>query len=312
MTIDPDDYDLRELRRIADERRDTRGSDDDASAESRRRADRHRERERRSDDRHRNGQDRGQNGQDHRQNGQNHRQNGQEQHRNGQDHHRNGQDRHRNGHAADHAAADDVTVRPRAGTDRSHDGDSEFAHSDDDVVRADQIARDLGFGDITDGRDRNGRADHRSRHRSRRGRVDRPGFETDDVGRFQFDTNVRERPRSRPGKALRENQLEQLLVHETAASGELSKPYLTSHPNAYAAERLIFDWLEFLVLKGGYKRTMDALRYYHTVGWLTDDVEVELRDYLVGFSGEVSDTETYDVADHHLSLVYIARLASMT
>jgi len=180
------------------------------------------------------------------------------------------------------------------------------------VVRADRIARDLGFGDATDGRDTDGRVDRRSRHRPRRGRVDRSGFGTDDVGRFQFDTDVRERPRSRPGKALRENQLEQLLVHETAASGELSKPYLTGLPDAYAAERLIFDWLEFLVLKGGYKRTMDALRYYHTVGWLTDDVEAELRDYLVGFSGDVSDTETYDVADHHLSLVYIARLASMT
>ena len=285
MTIDPDDYDLRELRRIADERRDTRGSADDSEeAAPRRRADRHRER--RSDGRRRDGQDR---------------------HRNGQDNHRNGRDRHRNGRA-DHAT-DDVTVRPRDGGARSHDGDAEHA---DDVARADRIARDLGFGGPTDGRDRNGRPDPRSRRRPQRGTVDRHGFETDDVGRFQFDTDVRERPRGRPGKALRENQLEQLLVHETAASGELSKPYLTALPDAYAAERLIFDWLEFLVLKGGYKRTMDALRYYHTVGWLTDDVEVELRDYLVGFSGEVSDTETYDVADHHLSLVYIARLASMT
>ena len=289
MTIDPDDYDLRELRRIADERRDTRGSaDDSVEAAPRRRADRHRERERRSDGRRQNG------------------------HRNGHDHHQNGHDHHRNGRAADQTPADDVTVRPRADAARSHNGDSEHAHSDDDVVRADQIARDLGFGDATNGRDRNGRPDRRRRRRPRRGTVDQHGFETDDVGRFQFDTDVRERPRSRPGKALRENQLEQLLVHETAASGELSKPYLTSLPNAYAAERLIFDWLEFLVLKGGYKRTMDALRYYHTVGWLTDDVEVELRDYLVGFSGEASDTETYGVADHHLSLVYIARLASMT
>ena len=291
MTIDPDDYDLRELRRIADERRDTRGSpDDSAEAAPRRRADQHRERERRSNGRRHNGH---RNEQDRRQNG-----------------HRNGQDRHQNGRATDQTAADDVTVRPREGATHSRDDDSEHAHRNDDVVRADQIARDLGFGDPTDGRDRNRRPDRR--RRLRRGTVDRPGFEPDDVGRFQFDTDVRERPRSRPGKALRENQLEQLLVHETAASGELSKPYLTGLPDAYAAERLIFDWLEFLVLKGGYKRTMDALRYYHTVGWLTDDVEVELRDYLVGFSGEVSDTETYDVADHHLSLVYIARLASMT
>ena len=285
MTIDPDDYDLRELRRIADERRDARDPvDDSVEAPPRRRADRRRERGRQSDHRR-----------------------------------QNGHGRHRNGRSGDHAAADDVTVRPREGVDRSHRGDSEHARDDDvvrdrddDVVRADRIARDLGFGDDSDGRDRNGRADRRMGRRPRRGTADRSGFDADDVGRFQFDTDVRERPRSRPGKALRNNQLEQLLVHETAASGGLSKPYLTGLPDAYAAERLIFDWLEFLVLKGGYKRTMDALRYYRTVGWVTDEVEVELRDYLVGFSGDVSDTETYDVADHHLSLVYIARLASMT
>jgi len=273
MTIDPDDYDLRELRRIADERRDA--VNDSGEAAPRRRADRRRERGRRSDHRR-----------------------------------QNGHGRHRNGQSGDHTAADDVTVRPREGVDRSHHGDSEHGR-DGDVVRADRLARDLGFGDDSDGRDRNGRADRRVGRRPRRGTADRSGFD-DDVGRFQFDTDVRERPRGRPGKALRNNQLEQLLVHETAASGGLSKPYLTELPDAYAAERLIFDWLEFLVLKGGYKRTMDALRYYRSVGWVTDEVEVELRDYLVGFSGDVSDTETYDVADHHLSLVYIARLASMT
>lgn len=242
MTIDPDDYDLRELRRIADERRDARDPADDDPVESdpRRGPDHPRERERRSDGRGRNGR------------------------------------------------------------------------SEDDVVRADRLADDLGFGDGPDGRDPDGRAGRRRKRRSRRETTGRSGFDTDGVGRFQFDTNVRERPRSRPGDALRRNQLEQLLVHETAASGELSKPYLTSLPNAYAAERLVFDWLEFLVLKGGFKRTMDALRYYHTVGWVTGDVEAELRDYLVGFSGEVSDAEAYDVEDHHLSLVYIARLSSMT
>jgi archaellum component FlaD/FlaE len=146
---------------------------------------------------------------------------------------------------------------------------------------------------------------HGSRHRE--------DPDPDDVGRFQFDTEIRERPRGRPGEALRENQLEQLLVHETAAAGDgLSKPYLTALPDEYAAERIVFDWLEFLVLKGGFKRTMDAVRYYHTVEWLTEDVEAALQDYLVGFSGEVSNTSEFDVDDHHLSLVYIARLTSMT
>ncbi len=256
MTIDPDDYDLRELRRIADERRDADRTDDDRAGEGRRR------RERRS-----------------------------------------GSPR-RNGHRG--AADDGVTVRPRNGEDRSERNGNRAPPADrgrdrDEVVHADRIARDLGFGDGRDDRRRDGRP-----------RRDAVGRSHDDVGRFQFDTEVRERPRSRPGAALRRTQLEQLLVHETAASDGLSKPYLTDLPSAYAAERLLFDWLEFLVLKGGFKRTMDALRYYNTVGWLTDEVEADLRDYLVGFSGEVSDTDAFDVDDHHLSLVYIARLSSMT
>ncbi|MFD1599441.1 FlaD/FlaE family flagellar protein [Halobellus rarus] len=183
---------------------------------------------------------------------------------------------------------------------------------------ADQIARDLGFDSAARERRRDGRREERSRGRDSRSDSPRRnsgfGYDSpDDVGRFQFDTEIRERPRGRAGEALRQNQLEHLLVHETAAAdGGLTKPYLGSLPDAYAAERLVFDWLEFLVLKGGYKRTMDALRYYHTVEWLTEDVEAELQDYLVGFSGEVSETTDYDVDDHHLSLVYIARLASMT
>jgi len=285
MTIDPDDYDLRELRRIADERRDARRSDGTDPSEDEHRTDPPERRERRSHDARRNGRG---------------------SRRNGRSAER-AEDRRDRG-SSDGSRADDVTVRPRERDGQSRGPDR--TGDRDEVVRADRIARDLGVGDDGDGRRRNGRTDRRRERRPRRDASGRT--HTDDVGRFQFDTEVRERPRSRPGKALRENQLEQLLVHETAAADGLSKPYLTSLPDAYAAERLLFDWLEFLVMKGGFKRTMDALRYYRTVEWLTADVEAELRDYLVGFSGEVSDTDSFDVDDHHLSLVYIARLSSMT
>ena len=292
MTIDPDDYDLRELRRIADKRRDARRSDGTDRAEDgrRRRDGSPRRRGRESDDARRNDQGPRRNGRS-------------------AEHPDDGRQERA---SSDESTREDVTVRPRDGNGRSRHTDRGLDR--DEVVRADRIASDLGFGDAGDGRHRGSSAGRRRERRPRRdtGGRRRSGHGDDDVGRFQFDTEVRERPRSRPGKALRENQLEQLLVHETAASDGLSKPYLTDLPDAYAAERLLFDWLEFLVLKGGFKRTMDALRYYHTVGWLTADVEADLRDYLVGFSGEVSETDTYDVDDHHLSLVYIARLASMT
>ena len=119
--------------------------------------------------------------------------------------------------------------------------------------------------------------------------------------------------RGRAADALRSNQLEQLFLHQSATiAEEMTKPYLGSIPQKYAAERVIFDWLEFLVLKGGFKRTMDALRYYRTIDWITDEVESSLQDYLVGFSDEGTGSHDLDVDDHQLSLVYVARLASMS
>ena len=339
MTIDPDDYDLRELRRIADERRGARRSDgDERSADAddapRTRSD-GRRRDRRDGRRsespssgesvRRNGRRRSERSTDRKREDSGRRANDETTDRErggGGESRRNGRSdrRRRNSPSADRDAADEeVSVRPREGVSPPRRGGSDHARGHDEVVLADQIARDLGFDGVGQDRRRGGRRDEPSRGRearsdSRRRRESGLGFDSpDDVGRFEFDTEIRERPRGRAGEALRQNQLEQLLVHETAAAdGGLSKPYLGSLPDAYAAERLVFDWLEFLVLKGGFKRTMDALRYYHTVEWLTADVEAELQDYLVGFSGEVSETTEYDVDDHHLSLVYIARLASMT
>jgi archaellum component FlaD/FlaE len=57
---------------------------------------------------------------------------------------------------------------------------------------------------------------------------------------------------------------------------------------------------------------MDALRYYRTIDWITEEVETSLGDYLIGFSEQGSGTHELDVDDHQLSLVYVARLASMS
>jgi archaellum component FlaD/FlaE len=128
------------------------------------------------------------------------------------------------------------------------------------------------------------------------------------------------RPRGNPepvrgpaSDALRSNHLEQLFLHQSAMiAEEMTKPYLGDIPQKFAAERVVFDWLEFLVLKGGFKRTMDALRYYRTIGWITADVESALGDYLIGFSDDGAGAHDLDVDDHQLSLVYVARLASMS
>ena len=127
-------------------------------------------------------------------------------------------------------------------------------------------------------------------------------------GEFSFD-NVVDRP-SRAGERLRSSELEQLFLYQSAAD-EVTRPYLRSLPDSYASERVVFDWLEFLVLKSGFKRTFEALRYYRSIDWITDDVSSALEDYLIGFSDDVDGGVDLSIEDHQLSLVYVARLASM-
>jgi hypothetical protein len=105
----------------------------------------------------------------------------------------------------------------------------------------------------------------------------------------------------------RADRLEQLLLHQSAAG---DRPYLDGIPSGYAAESVVFDWLEFLVDRAGYRGTVDALRYYRSVGWLTERTEDRLTGYLRGFP-EPATTESLGVEDHQQSLVYVAKLSSL-
>ena len=98
-----------------------------------------------------------------------------------------------------------------------------------------------------------------------------------------------------------------------AGSDDASKPYLATLPETQAAEFMLFEWLEFLLLHGGFRGAQEALDYYESIDWITDDVESDLNDYLLGIEDAgASEGSQLDVDDHLLSLVYIARLASMT
>lgn len=102
------------------------------------------------------------------------------------------------------------------------------------------------------------------------------------------------------------------LMPLTAGSNEVSKPYLATLPETQAAEFLIFEWLEFLLLHGGFRGAQEALTYYEDIEWLTDEVSSDLGDYLLGIEEPSSaDGTALDVDDHLLSLVYIAKLAAM-
>jgi flagellar protein FlaE len=96
------------------------------------------------------------------------------------------------------------------------------------------------------------------------------------------------------------------------AGNDTSKPYLDSLPEHYAGENLIFEWLEFLLLHAGYQGALGAMDYYESVGWITEECGSTLNDYMLGLGEQPSnDSSDLDMDDHLLSLVYIAKLASM-
>ena len=92
---------------------------------------------------------------------------------------------------------------------------------------------------------------------------------------------------------------------------DLEKPYLDALPDTYAAEIAIFEWLEFVLARAGFKRTLDVLGYYREMGWITESVESALREYMRCCDAPAEATAELDRSDHVLSLVYVARLASM-
>lgn len=97
-----------------------------------------------------------------------------------------------------------------------------------------------------------------------------------------------------------------------AGNDDASKPYLGTLPETQAAEFMLFEWLEFLLLHGGFRGAQEALDYYESVDWITEDVESDLNDYLLGIEDTgASEGSQLDVDDHLLSLVYIAKLAAM-
>lgn len=92
----------------------------------------------------------------------------------------------------------------------------------------------------------------------------------------------------------------------------LEKPYLSHLPETYAAEFVVFEWLEFLLMHSGYHGAEDALDYYADVEWITESVQSSLTDYLRGIDESgANDGNSLDVDDHMLSLVYVAKLHSM-
>jgi flagellar protein FlaE len=113
------------------------------------------------------------------------------------------------------------------------------------------------------------------------------------------------------GNSFRAGLSRELLPLQAGAD-DAEKPYLEGLPEAYVGEHLVFEWLEFLLLHAGYQGATEALSYYESVGWLTEAAESDLQDYLLGMDDAgAAEASDLDIDDHMLSLVYVAKLASM-
>lgn len=136
--------------------------------------------------------------------------------------------------------------------------------------------------------------------------------DTPDVG--QLREQLSEATSQHDGRVPTDQLKELLLLESGTDPADLHRPYLESIPEQFAARLMVFEWLEFALGRAGVRRSLDAFDYYVDIGWIDDDVAEALRDHVRAFQDAVQQGSgrPFEAADHLVSLVYIARLASMT
>jgi flagellar protein FlaE len=143
-------------------------------------------------------------------------------------------------------------------------------------------------------------------------RTDGTRADGDDRGAL-FGGGRPQRPRGTAEEARHSDRHRTLLMLQSATGDGASKPYLDGMPDTHAAEVTVFEWLEFLVNRAGFRGAMEALRYYRNIDWLTEDAMYDLEEYLFGFSDSESDRYGELTADDHReSLVYLAELNALS
>ncbi|MDZ5812371.1 FlaD/FlaE family flagellar protein [Halorubrum sp. AD140] len=135
------------------------------------------------------------------------------------------------------------------------------------------------------------------------------------TARDGVDGAPRERPlrqpnRSRAEQAARSAAFTELLQRRRGLrSSAGARPYLRALPASPEAEHEVGEWLGYLVDVGGHLRSRDALSYYAELGWVAPDAVDALTRRLEGFDAPRHD-RPFTPADHRISLVSIARIAS--
>jgi len=85
-------------------------------------------------------------------------------------------------------------------------------------------------------------------------------------------------------------------------------------PNDPESVVVLMKWLQYLVDKIGKTHLPDVLGYYVDIGWISDDVRLDLIKYSKGITEEITETATrkksphLPTRDHLQSLLYIQKL----
>lgn len=77
------------------------------------------------------------------------------------------------------------------------------------------------------------------------------------------------------------------------------------------------EWLQYLVDSSNVTDTYIALKYYNEIGWISDNMMLDLQQYLNGFNGDIDRNKTHKLSTENLnnkhhknSLKYITILSS--
>ncbi|WP_248895272.1 FlaD/FlaE family flagellar protein [Haloplanus halobius] len=132
-------------------------------------------------------------------------------------------------------------------------------------------------------------------------------------GEFEPAVDAFEAESARPAATVAfEAAVRRALANLDQAAGTVERPYLPTLPASPAAERLVFEWLEFLCLQAGRESVDDAVALYERVDWIGEDAAAELDASLAELEvSRANEDNELDTADHQVSLRYIARLAAL-
>lgn len=85
---------------------------------------------------------------------------------------------------------------------------------------------------------------------------------------------------------------------------------LTQLPNSLTAQQEILDWMEGLLSASGQQGTMEVLKYYESIGWLSAECRDQLETFVEGLrTAGCTDSRPLVIDDHRESLQYISTLA---